>query len=367
MVKDNTLYHRLGISSEATDSEIQKAFIGLSKKWHPDKHPEEKKEEATQKFKEIQEAKEILLDKNRRHVYDKVGMDIFNSNQTEPSGFPGFNGFNGFPNGFPFQDFPGFNGFPFQEKEDKTPPPIIATINVTIKQIYYEEKISFTYDYFKECVSCNGKGGVMTKCNSCDGKGKKVDIIRMGMMIQQIITNCTSCNGRGEVVLRNCVECKGETKTVLKNTVQLPLSSRLKTGDQIKMFNSGNHIKNRISDLIVQIMIEKDPIFTLQNNDLLITIKLSLNEALFGFKKEIPFFNDSLTIMSNCKTEYNDLKCLPNKGINQDGNLYLLFTFDLPDTQDKNEIVFQRTDQFESNMTDISKEMGKKLTILKMI
>ncbi len=120
MVKDNTLYHRLDISSEATDSEIQKAFIRLSKKWHPDKHPEEKKEEATQKFKEIQEAKEILLDKNRRQVYDKVGMDIFNSNQTsEPSGFPGFNGF---PNGFPFQDFPGFNGFPgfpFQRKKIK--------------------------------------------------------------------------------------------------------------------------------------------------------------------------------------------------------------------------------------------------------
>jgi DnaJ-class molecular chaperone len=378
MVRDNTLYNRLGVSSDATDTEIKKAFIGLSQKWHPDKHPEEKKEDATEKFKEIQEAKEILLDKNRRQVYDKVGMDIFKNQAQNDTSFNPFG--NGFPfaNGFPFPNgFPFSNGFPENPFQQETrPSDIFANMKVTIKQIYNQENVSFTYEYFKECVSCNGKGGSVNTCNGCDGKGKKVDIIRIGMMIQQMISDCPSCNGKGETIVNNCEKCKGSTREIFKNTIGIPLSSTLKSGDQVKMFNQGNHVKNQVSDLLVQINIEKDPIFTLHNNDLLVNVKLTLIEALFGFKKTIPHINNSLTIMSDQKTQYNDLRCISNKGINQDGNLYLLFTFDLPDIDKENKEIISEifeiqinesvSESVSENMTNISKELAKNLTIMKI-
>ena len=96
-VKDSALYDRLGVPTDATDLQIKKAFIQLSKQWHPDKHRDEMKDEATQKFKDITEAKDILSDDDKRRTYDQIGMDIL-----KQGGGGGMQGFHGMPAGFPF-------------------------------------------------------------------------------------------------------------------------------------------------------------------------------------------------------------------------------------------------------------------------
>ena len=99
MVKDTTLYDRLEISADSDENQIKKAYNKLSKIWHPDKHVDEvEKEKAALKFKEITEAKEILLDKQKRDTYDQMGMDMFNQQQVDNQPFNPFE--NMFPGGF---------------------------------------------------------------------------------------------------------------------------------------------------------------------------------------------------------------------------------------------------------------------------
>ena len=106
MVKDTVLYERLGVSSNASQLEIKKGYGTMSKKWHPDKNLGNK-EHATKKFQEINQAKEILLDEEKRKIYDQVGMEIFkitlqeDGNDEQTGGFPGFGG------------MPGMNNFHF--------------------------------------------------------------------------------------------------------------------------------------------------------------------------------------------------------------------------------------------------------------
>jgi DnaJ-class molecular chaperone len=142
MVKDTTLYKRLEVETDANESTIKKAYIKLSKVWHPDKHPEAMKEEATTKFKEITEAKDILTNKEKRDLYDQIGMDILKQGAENPEGpdlSSMFGGMGGMP-GFPFGGGMG-GGFPFggMHQQNSGPENIMANIDVTLEQLYNEE------------------------------------------------------------------------------------------------------------------------------------------------------------------------------------------------------------------------------------
>lgn len=297
MVKDSTLYDRLEISCDASESQIKKAYTNLSKIWHPDKHPEEMKEEASKKFKSIVDAKDILLDTEKRRNYDQFGM--------EPPQ-PNFNPF------FNFQNF--------QLK------PVQYTLNVTLEQLYHQESVSFTYAYNTDCLECESK---METCLICKGSGKIVLTQRMGNIMTQCIRDCGDCNGRGKRVFEKCV-CKNGQVEQMK-TMSLQLSSSLSSGHLIQVKNEGNRTKGFVSDLMVTIHILPHPVFKKEQYHLMMNIELSLYEALFGFKKDVKYIDGSmLTIESTEKTNYNTVKCLPNKGINSQGNLYMIYTFGLP-------------------------------------
>ena len=214
MVKDTKLYDILEIKPEATDAQIKKAYNKMSKIWHPDKHsdPDEKKE-ATEMFQEINKAKETLLNKESRKLYDDIGMDIFNAENQAPQN-PGPNPFADFGNifgaGFPFN----MGGMP-NVRPKKQVENIIESIDVTLDQIYNEESLNFTYKYKNNCSKCNGEGtktGNTSKCSDCKGQGIKIQMIRMGPMVQQSMVECHSCNGKGKIVKDEdkCDTCIGK-------------------------------------------------------------------------------------------------------------------------------------------------------------
>jgi DnaJ-class molecular chaperone len=331
MVKDATLYDRLGVSSDASENQIKKAYIQLSKQWHPDKHPDEMKEEAGKKFKEITEAKDILSDGEKRRQYDQIGMDILKQGGGEGNPFNPFgDGFPGFPGGFP--GFPP--GFPFGNMNvnvnRRVLRPIETEVTVTLEQVYKEEPIEVSFLFQKDCSTCNGEGGQTDHCGSCNGKGKQMRIQQMGPMITQSIIDCGQCEGKGRVIREKCKKC---TKGIVERTkkIVIPLSKDLVPGNKINVKNQGHIQGDSVSDVVISVNILPHSLFIQRNHDLVVNVELTLLEALFGFSKTIKNLDNSdIVLESTVKTDYNHVQCMNNKGMNQHGNLYIVYTISIP-------------------------------------
>jgi len=345
MVKDTVLYDRLGINPDANEEQIRKAYNQLSKKWHPDKN-QDNIEEAKNKFQEISEAKEILLDSNKKEMYDRFGMDSINGNVEVADNIFG-NG-NPFGPGHPFGHM--FNGnFNFNnEQKQKENKNIIQNVNVTLKQIYNEENININYKYKSLCTQCNGEGtkdGKPLVCETCNGRGVQVQVIRIGNMIQQLSQTCQTCNGSGKSQCNNnnnCNICNGKGNILKEKSIQVGLKAGLTTGNKIHLQGKGNHYKNIKTDLILVINELSDSMYKRIKNDLIITVELKLYQALFGFSKIITHLdNRNLIISYNGKTDYNTIRKIPNEGMkiinsNKKGDLYIKFVFTLPTIEDMN-------------------------------
>ena len=353
MVKDTTLYDRLEVSPEADENQIKKAYIVLSKKWHPDKNLDNS-EEAHQKFQDITFAKEVLIDKEKRDLYDRVGMDMFNNN-----GGVEENPFNG--------DFSQFFNFPFgnfnvNRQQEERIEELREVLNCNLEDIYNEKVIKHKYKYKHTCSTCNGSGvknGVNPKCSGCDGKGMKVQVIRMGPMVQQFVNTCDNCGGSGKMINNEnkCNVCDGNMFNIKEKVLDIPLKSGLVTSNKIVLSGKGHNINNKKSDLVLIVNVLPHKVFKRYNkensNDLFINIELTLYQALFGFEKNITHLDGrNIYISSKSKTDYNMIRKIPNEGMktinNTKGNLYVKFTFVLPnisylpdETKSQLKILFQ--------------------------
>ena len=316
MVKDTKLYDILGINPNSSEIDIKKAYYSLSKKWHPDKNDSE---DAKIKFQEINQAKDILLDKQKREIYDQTGL-------TQPEQ----------ENPFEHMFMKQFHQFNTENNQD-----IIDKLIVTLEQLYNEETITYNYSYKSKCSSCDGNGtknGQNINCTGCDGKGLKIQIIRMGPLVQQIVQPCNICNGKKTVITEEnkCNICNGKTFSIKERTIQIPLKSGLKTGNKIQLSGKGHHLKNLRTNLVLIIEEKEHDIFKRKNDNLHISIELKLYQALFGFDKIIHFLDNKKLHISCCgKTDFNTIRKINNYGmkkINSDdyGDLYITFTINLP-------------------------------------
>jgi len=337
MVKDTILYENLEITPDATEVEIKKAYNRLSKVWHPDKHSqanEKEQEEAKVKFQTINQAKEILLDKEKREAYDQFGMDFLKGGgMDENSQFGDFG--NMFGQGFPFGGMPGMRP-PQQEQEN-----IIQEIEVTLEQLYTEASVPFTFKYKHYCTKCDGEGTKnckKSKCMQCDGKGMKVNIIRRGPMIQQSVGPCNFCKGTGVFIdeANKCETCVGERFIIKDKNIQIPLKSGLNHGNKISLEGKGHQFKNQKTDIVLIINLLDHHTFKRLNDDLFIDVDLKLYQALFGFDKVINHLDDrKLHISCSGKTDFNSTRKIIGEGIkkinsSQKGDLYILFKITLP-------------------------------------
>jgi DnaJ-class molecular chaperone len=356
MAKDKTLYDRLEVSHDASETDIKKSYNRLSKIWHPDKHQDEaEKEKASIKFTEINQAKEVLLDGEKRKIYDQLGMDMFTAEGQAQQQNP-------FAGGFPF---PG--GFPFgnmhpQQQQQQRQKDIIKVIDVTLEQLYKEETVHFSYKQKLVCSPCNGEGtkdGKPGTCQGCGGKGKRIQIIRMGNMIQQMISDCPECNSTGSKVNENnkCSDCNGKGSQTKDKSIIVPLKSGLTHGNKINLSGKGHQLKNGKTDLIVVINELPHRLFKRHQDDLYLTLDLKLYQALFGFDKVITHLDGrKLHISTTNKTDYNMVRRIENEGMkslqNTKGHLYIKFHFTLPNLNQNEQIksMLQNVDKLEVHL-----------------
>ncbi len=306
MAQKRDYYEVLGVGKNATDEELKKAFRKLAKQYHPDANPDNK-EEAERKFKEVNEAYEILSDKQKRQMYDQFGFDgpqNFGGGQgggyySYGTGFDGFGGFSDFGDfgdlGDIFSSF--FGGGSNRSRSSngvRRGSDLKVNLDITFEEAYsgIEKEISINRN--EKCTSCNGSGAkrgtTADKCSMCNGTGKIKQVVTtpFGQMSTQRV--CTQCNGTGKVIKEPCPDCRG--KGIVKKSIKLKVKipQGIDEGQTIVLKGEGEVGSNGgpNGDLYIVVHIKRHNIYSRKAEHVLCEIPITFAGAALGTELEIP-------------------------------------------------------------------------------
>lgn len=321
-------YKELNLDKNASDDDIKKSFRKLALKYHPDKNNGDKNSE--NKFKTINEANTILSDSKLKQEYDTrsphgKSYKPFNT-------FGGFGGFGGFSadfgsgSDFDFDINNIFNSIfggnrrsEFYENLD-----ISLNINLNLKQVYLDEKLSVDYDRFIHCENCNGTGAdknsVSYECEMCNGTGKNHN------------KKCEYCQGNGKIYNGECKTCNGEKVISRKSNITLGNISKIRSNNTFVQHNYGHQSKyyrDKIGKLLLNVIFVRNDNFEITDlYNLNNVIDVHYQDAIDGCDFIFKHIDDTeLTIKIPPKTNNNNIICVKNKGLlkheNFRGDLYL--------------------------------------------
>ena len=305
MAQKRDYYEVLGVSKNATDDELKKAFRKLAKKYHPDANPDNK-EEAEKKFKEVNEAYETLSDKQKRQMYDQFGFDgpqNFGGGQggyySYGSGFDGFGGFSDFGDfgdlGDIFSSF--FGGSSSRSRSSngvRRGADLKVNLDITFEEAYLGVEKEISINRSETCSSCSGTGAKRgtspEKCSVCNGTGKIKQVVTtpFGQMATQKV--CNVCGGKGKVIKEPCTDCHG--KGVVKKSVKLKVKipEGIDNGQTIVLKGEGEAGTSGgpKGDLYIVIHIKRHNIYTRKSEHVLCDIPITITGAALGTEIEIP-------------------------------------------------------------------------------
>lgn len=305
MAQKRDYYEVLGVGKNATDEELKKAFRRLAKKYHPDANPDNK-EEAEKKFKEVNEAYEVLSDKQKRQMYDQFGFDGpqgFGGGQngyySYTSGFDGFGGFSDFGDfgdlGDIFSSF--FGGGSSRSRSSngvRRGADLKVAIEITFEEAYLGVEKEISINRNERCSHCNGTGAARgtgaEKCSVCNGTGKIRQVVTtpFGQMATQKV--CSTCGGSGKVIKQPCEFCHG--KGILKKTVKLKVKipEGIDDGQTVVLKGEGELGTNGgpKGDLYIVVRIKRHSIYSRKAEHVLCEIPITITGATLGTELEIP-------------------------------------------------------------------------------
>lgn len=248
----NNYYDILGVSKDATQEDIKKAYRKLAIQYHPDKNPE-----GADKFKEIAEAYDTLSNEENRKKYD------YKLN----------NNFNNIFDMFSFRD----GGFQNQSRQHRVPDKIID-INIGVLESYRGVTKTISYTKNIDCESCNGTGGERITCNQCNGSGYFEQRVGTGFFIQIMRSNCTSCNGKGYHLKTQCSSCSGHGSKLVEDNVQINFPKNINSGNSFIVKERGDVVKGISGNLILRITLINEHNFEKNNDDLVYYAYFNLEE-----------------------------------------------------------------------------------------
>jgi molecular chaperone DnaJ len=289
-------YEVLGVSRNATEDEIKRAFRELAKKYHPDKNKGNK--EAEEKFKEIVQAYEILNDPEKRKLYDTYGFAGLGMGEGAGAGsrarsydFDFNDDFFGFSSIFEeFEDLFGFSSRRRSYTRAERGRDIRYDLDISLEEAVLGGERKITIPKKERCSVCGGTGAKpgsgRTVCNVCGGTGQ----IRRTHGFITIASTCPNCNGTGEVIKERCPKCRGTGYTTTKKTISIKIPKGIRDGDKLKISGEGEPGRNGglNGDLYVVIHISEHPVFKREGDDLYIEVKISYPLAVFGGEITVP-------------------------------------------------------------------------------
>ena len=288
-------YELLGVSKDASASEIKSAFRKLAKKYHPDN--KETGDEA--KFKEIGEAYAVLSDENKRRQYDQFGSAAFDGS----NGFGGFDpgdvdlndilrsvfggGFSGgfSSGGFGFDDF--FGGSTRNSNRARKGKDTLVRIDLTLEEAAFGIDKEITLNLNDTCDNCNGVGGFEEKtCDYCHGNGYVVTEQRSIFGVMQSQSVCPKCKGSGKTFKSVCEKCSGTGQVRKKKTISVHIPEGVETGHQLRMTGKGESGINGgpNGDIYLEINVKESSFYKRDGNNLYIHMPITITEAILGCK-----------------------------------------------------------------------------------
>ena len=306
MAEKRDYYEVLGIGKNATDAEIKSAYRKLAKKYHPDLNPGDK--EAEEKFKEVNEANDVLSDPQKRQRYDQFGFAGVDPNYAAANGggAGGFGGgFGGVDLGDIFGDIfgggfgGGFSGFGGGSSTRTANAPrkghdIQASVILTFEEAAHGCSKKITINRQDTCPDCGGtgaaKGTSPETCPDCGGRGYVVTQHRPPFGVMQSQQPCSHCGGRGTIIRNPCKTCRGTGKTAARKSLEINIPAGIDDDQNIALRGQGDAGSNGgpAGDVIVHVTVKADPMFERDGYDVTIHVPITFSQAVLGDDVEVP-------------------------------------------------------------------------------
>ena len=290
-------YEVLGVAKGASEDELKKAYRKLAKQNHPDLHPGDAEAEA--RFKEVNEAYEVLSDKDKRARYDQFGYAGVDPN----FGAGGFGG--GFDGGFDFGDlgdiFGSFFGGGFGGGSRRANPnapqrgeSIRMGVTITFEEAAFGCEKSVTVDRMEQCGTCHGSGcaeGTQPEvCSECHGTGQVQVRRQTPMGVFATSATCPKCGGKGKIIHSPCKDCGGSGATRQRRTIQASIPAGIDNGQTISIRGQGHAGKNGgpAGDLLITVTVKPHELFRREGTSVLCEAPITFTQAVLGAELEIP-------------------------------------------------------------------------------
>ena len=324
MAEKRDYYEVLGIQKGASEDEIKKAYKKLARKYHPDMNPGDK--EAEEKFKEVNEANEVLSDPEKKARYDQFGFA-----GVDPNYGAGAGGAGGFGGGFDFGDlgdiFGSFFGGGFGGGQRRNPnapqrgESIRASVSVSFTDAAFGCEKSVTLERSEMCGTCKGNGcapGTTPEvCPDCHGTGT-VQVRRqtpMGVFASN--GPCRKCGGTGRLIHQPCPDCRGGGTVRKRKTIQVTIPAGIDHGQTISLRGQGNAGKNGgpAGDLLITVMVQPHDLFRRDGVDVFCEAPITFTQAVLGAELEIPTIDGKVKYSIPEGTQTGTVFRLKGKGI----------------------------------------------------
>lgn len=341
MADKRDYYEVLGVQKGASDDEIKKAYRACAKKYHPDLHPGDK--ECEEKFKEVNEAYEVLSDSDKKARYDQFGHAGVDSNYGAGAGGAGSPFGQGIDIDDIFSSF--FGGFGGRRSNNANAPMRGSDIETTV-YISFEEaakgcKQTINYSCVTTCDDCHGTGaqpGTSPKtCSSCGGSGRVTINQRTPFGVVQTQRICDACHGRGKIVDNPCKKCGGSGKQRKNKTVDVTIPAGIKDQQILNVSGRGNSGTNGgpAGDLHVYVNVRPHPVFERRGDDVWCEVPITFTQAALGADVVVPTLDGKVSYTVREGTQPGDVFRLKGKGIQRlggrgRGDQYVRVTVEVP-------------------------------------
>lgn len=293
MADKRDYYEVLGVSKDADEATLKKAYRSLAKKYHPDLHPGDA--EAEKSFKEVNEAYDVLSDSDKRAKYDQYGHAAFDpASGAGAGGFGGFGGFGDFGDIFSSFFGGGFGGGGQRRNGPTRGDDIGARVSISFEEAAFGVKKEINYNRICRCPDCSGsgaaKGSSAETCAKCRGSGQMNVTQRLGGMAFQTQTTCDSCKGKGKIIKNPCNNCRGTGFIRISKKLDVSIPAGIDDGERIALRGQGNDGRNGgpAGDLILQVTVKPHAIFEREGYHIFCEVPIPVTDAILGAEIEIP-------------------------------------------------------------------------------
>ena len=303
-------YEILGLSRDANSEEIKKAFRQQALKYHPDKN---KDPDASERFKEVNEAYQVLSNPEKKSQYDQFGHAGVNNGGA--SGFGGFEGFGGFGD-----IFDSFFGGTTSERAN-VGNDLEYQIKISFKDAAFGVKKQINLSRNERCDTCNGNkaepGSKIDECSVCQGTGKVSRVQKTIFGQFQQVTSCSTCSGDGIKINNKCKKCDGLGIKNNSRKIEVSVPAGIEDGTRLIIRGEGESIgkQGRNGDLYVHILVDEDEHFNRKGNDIIVLEEISVILATLGGEIDIKTLDGNVKLKIKPGTQSDSIIRLPNLGI----------------------------------------------------